>query len=257
MTIAGVGLLATATARVGSRVVSPPSVSSTRVIHHRGHSHVVPMATSPSADANNNNNNNKTGGDDGLSPMLSTREGVAMPRMLYGTAWKADRTADLVAAAIRAGFRGIDTACQPRHYKEKGVGDAIAAVAASEDPPSLTREDMFLQTKYTPIRGQDPDNVPYDPAAAIPVQVAQSFAVSQANLQTDYVDSLVLHSPFESHDDTMLAWRAMEALYGEDERLFVFVCVCVCARSLTRCPLVGARAFSVVLDLELVGLHQS
>lgn len=98
----------------------------------------------------------RTGGPGGekLSPTLRTREGVAMPRMLYGTAWKAERTADLVATALRAGFRGIDTACQPKHYQEKGVGDAIAAVAAAKDvSPPVTREDLFLQTKYTPIRG--------------------------------------------------------------------------------------------------------
>lgn len=89
-----------------------------------------------------------------LSPTLLTREGVAMPRMLYGTAWKAERTADLVATALRAGFRGIDTACQPKHYQEKGVGDAIAAVAEAKDvSPPVTREGLFLQTKYTPIRG--------------------------------------------------------------------------------------------------------
>lgn len=49
-------------------------------------------------------------------------------------------------------------------------------------------------------RGQDPNNVPYDPASSIPAQVAQSFAASRANLRTDYVDSLVLHSPFANHE---------------------------------------------------------
>lgn len=36
------------------------------------------------------------------------------PPMLYGTAWKGHRTAALVEQAIRAGFRGVDTACQPK-----------------------------------------------------------------------------------------------------------------------------------------------
>lgn len=39
-----------------------------------------------------------------------------MPRIIYGTAWKVDRTADLVERAVMAGFRGIDTACQVRLY---------------------------------------------------------------------------------------------------------------------------------------------
>jgi diketogulonate reductase-like aldo/keto reductase len=41
---------------------------------------------------------------------LTTSAGVKMPWIIYGTAWKKDRTADLVVKAIQAGFRGIDTA---------------------------------------------------------------------------------------------------------------------------------------------------
>jgi diketogulonate reductase-like aldo/keto reductase len=36
--------------------------------------------------------------------------GVRVPGILYGTAWKGDRTAALVEAAITLGFRGVDTA---------------------------------------------------------------------------------------------------------------------------------------------------
>ncbi len=35
-------------------------------------------------------------------------------------------------------------------------------------------------------------------------------AISLANLGVEYVDSLVLHSPYPTHSDTMQAWRAME-----------------------------------------------
>lgn len=44
---------------------------------------------------------------------------VPKVQMLYGTAWKAERTAKLVQQALEAGFRGIDTAAQPRHYQGK------------------------------------------------------------------------------------------------------------------------------------------
>lgn len=47
-----------------------------------------------------------------------TNSGVHMPRLIYGTAWKKERTTDLVVKAVLAGFRGIDTACQPKHYQE-------------------------------------------------------------------------------------------------------------------------------------------
>ena len=53
--------------------------------------------------------------------------GVRIPTIIYGTAWKKDRTAALVEQAIGLGFRGIDTACQPKHYNEAGVGDGVAA----------------------------------------------------------------------------------------------------------------------------------
>jgi diketogulonate reductase-like aldo/keto reductase len=142
---------------------------------------------------------------------FTSAAGIRMPKILYGTAWKKTATEALVAAAIRQGFRGIDTACQPKHYEEPGVG---AGVAASLDK-NLTRADLYLQPKYTPLSGQDPTRIPYDSQAAIAEQVAQSFAVSLRNLRTDYIDCLVLHSPLPSARQTQEAWAAMEALVHE------------------------------------------
>lgn len=130
------------------------------------------------------------------------------PRIIYGTAWKKTDTAALVELAIRQGFRGIDTACQPKHYHEAGVGEGVSACLSEQ----LTRADLYLQTKFTPIPGQDPTRVPYDPKATLREQVLQSFAVSLQNLQTTYVDCLVLHSPLASLRQTLEAWEAMESL---------------------------------------------
>jgi diketogulonate reductase-like aldo/keto reductase len=113
------------------------------------------------------------------------------PTFLYGTAWKEDRTASLTELALRSGFRGIDTANQRRHYFEAGVGEGLAA--AYRDGV-VTRAELFLQTKYTYQRGQDL-RLPYDPAAPLAVQVAQSLASSLKHLGTDYIDSFVLHGP--------------------------------------------------------------
>lgn len=135
------------------------------------------------------------------------RKRAGMPEILYGTAWKKEQTAQFVSTAIRAGFRGIDTACQPKHYHEKGVGEGIAACLAD----GITRRDLFLQTKFTSLSGQDPANVPYDPRASLSEQVAQSVGRSLVNLQTDYLDSLVLHSPLPEFSQTLEAWRAMES----------------------------------------------
>ncbi len=139
---------------------------------------------------------------------LTTSAGIKMPRIIYGTAWKKERTADLVVKAIQAGFRGIDTACQPRHYNEPQVGTAIYTLRDH----GIEREALFLQTKFTPISGQDPRQLPYDRNSPVEVQVAQSFATSKKNLQTDYVDSLILHSPMAPHTLLMKAWNAMEKI---------------------------------------------
>jgi diketogulonate reductase-like aldo/keto reductase len=114
-----------------------------------------------------------------------------IPDFMYGTAWKEERTADLTELALRSGFRGIDTANQRRHYHEAGVGQGLAAAYRAG---VLTRADVFLQTKFTYVGGQD-HRLPYDPAAPLATQVAQSMASSLEHLGTDHVDSYVLHGP--------------------------------------------------------------
>jgi diketogulonate reductase-like aldo/keto reductase len=139
---------------------------------------------------------------------LTSAAGIRIPKILYGTAWKKSDTQRLVATAIGQGFRGIDTACQPKHYEEPGVGAGVAASLGA----NLSRADLYLQTKFTGLSGQDPKRIPYDSRAPIAQQVAQSLEVSLRNLRTDYIDCLVLHSPLPSAEQTHEAWAAMEAL---------------------------------------------
>src|SRR6202162_1469824 len=108
----------------------------------------------------------------------------ALPGILYGTAWKEDRTPAQTDLALSTGFRAIDTANQRRHYFEAGVGEALAA--AYRDG-LVRREDLFLQTKFTYIDGQD-HRLPYDPQADLTMQVAQSMARSLEHLRTEWVD---------------------------------------------------------------------
>ncbi len=131
-----------------------------------------------------------------------------IPPIIYGTAWKNDRTSDLVCQALEAGFRGVDTACQPRHYSEALVGEALQKIFQR----GLSRDEIFIQTKFTPEGGQDAATIPYDPTSSLTEQVQQSFRVSQSNLKTSYVDSLVLHSPLSSLQDLLEVWRAMEEI---------------------------------------------
>jgi diketogulonate reductase-like aldo/keto reductase len=131
------------------------------------------------------------------------------PAFLYGTAWKEDETERLVRLALQAGFRGFDTANQRKHYHEAGVGQALAAAY-----PTIAREALFLQTKFTFVDGQD-QRLPYDPKAEITTQVQQSFASSLEHLGTTYLDSYLLHGPSRRSGLGPIdweAWRAMEAL---------------------------------------------
>jgi diketogulonate reductase-like aldo/keto reductase len=133
---------------------------------------------------------------------------LASPRFIYGTAWKEDRTAALVETALLAGFRAVDTANQRKHYFEAGVGEGLAAAYRAG---IVSRQELFLQTKFTYQRGQD-HRLPFDPAAPLAVQVSQSLASSLEHLATDYVDSFVLHGPASGYGWTEAdseVWEAM------------------------------------------------
>jgi diketogulonate reductase-like aldo/keto reductase len=154
--------------------------------------------------------------------------GVRMPGILYGTAWKKQDTEALVELALRQGFRGIDTACQPRHYDEAGVGAGIARLAGE-----LPRAALYLQTKFTPPSGQDATTIPYDPQAPLAEQVRQSCAVSLRQLRTAYLDALVLHSPFPDPAQTLEAWGAMEGLVETGQVRQLGISNCYSTRVLT------------------------
>jgi diketogulonate reductase-like aldo/keto reductase len=142
---------------------------------------------------------------------LTAYNQVPIPSFMYGTAWKKDATAHLVTLAVEAGFRAIDTANQPIHYQEALVGEALQALAKQ----GIAREAVFLQTKFTPANGQD-HRTPYDPSADLTTQVRQSFDSSLAHLHTDYLDSYVLHGPYQRWglgNADWEVWAAIEGLY--------------------------------------------
>jgi len=162
------------------------------------------------------------------------------PDIVYGTAWKEARTAVLTELALRSGFRAIDTANQRRHYVEAGVGEALAAAYRAG---IVTRDEVFVQTKFTYQRGQD-HRLPYDPAAPLSTQVVQSMARSLEHLGTDHVDSYLLHGPASGYgwsDDDVETWTA---IVGE--------------RDAGRARLVGVSNVSLrhLLELESTGAER-
>lgn len=143
-----------------------------------------------------------------------------IPPFIYGTAWKKEATADLVYKALSSGFLGIDTANQPKHYREDLVGAGLRKALADS---RLKREDLYIQTKFTSVSGQDSNDMPYDSKAPVSEQVKASVEASLQNLRWtedgigaskdghSYIDTLLLHSPLPSIDDTMEAWHTLEA----------------------------------------------
>src|SRR5437764_8553285 len=138
----------------------------------------------------------------------------ALPLIMYGTAWKEDRTQALVLEAIATGFRAFDTANQRKHYVEEEVGAAVRTASAAG---TVTREDLFLQTKFTYQRGQD-HRLPYDPDCDLTTQVRQSIASSLEQLGVTRIDSYLLHGPSRSGglgQADWETWRAMEDAVDE------------------------------------------
>ncbi len=141
------------------------------------------------------------------------------PSFIYGTAWKEEETANLVETAVSAGFSAIDTANQPRHYQEHLVGEALLRLANK----GINREDLFLQSKFTPANGHD-QRIPYDPTANLTTQVKQSFESTLKNLHTDYLDSYLLHGPYSQPglgSEDWEVWSAIEELYKTEKTRFI------------------------------------
>lgn len=142
---------------------------------------------------------------------LTAYNQVPIPSFMYGTAWKKEATTALVLQAVDAGFTAIDTANQLIHYDEARVGEALLHLAKQ----GMTRETLFLQTKFTPANSQD-HRTPYDAKADLTTQVKQSFQSSLSHLHTDYLDSYVLHGPSSRRGlgpEDWEVWAAIESLY--------------------------------------------
>ncbi|MCT7625547.1 aldo/keto reductase family protein [Aliarcobacter butzleri] len=139
---------------------------------------------------------------------------MKIPNMIYGTAWKKENTTALVFEALKQGFRAVDTACQPRHYREDLVG---LGLQKAYDEQIVKREDLFIQTKFTPIDGQDKNNMPYLKSDEIEIQVEKSFETSKKNLKTNFIDAYILHSPVYPENKLQKVWQKMEGFVDARE----------------------------------------
>lgn len=127
-------------------------------------------------------------------PELTLNDGNTIPQLGFGV-FKVDpeQTEAVVAAALAAGYRHIDTAAF--YGNEEGVGRAIAK-------SGIPREELFVTTKLWPSRFEDAD---------------VAFNESLGKLGLDYVDLFLLHWPAPKNNNFLTAWKALEQL-GERAR---------------------------------------
>jgi diketogulonate reductase-like aldo/keto reductase len=182
---------------------------------------------------------------------LTTYNHVPVPSFMYGTAWKKEATTQLVQSAVAAGFTAIDTANQLIHYQEALVGEALLALGKQ----GISRDRLFLQTKFTPTNGQD-HRTPYDASANLATQVTQSFDSSLVHLHTDYLDSYVLHGPYQRQGlgaSDWEVWAAIEGLYRSGKAKMIGISnvtaeqlTQLCARAVVKPMMVQNRCYAAL-----------
>ena len=120
---------------------------------------------------------------------IKLNNGVEMPILGFGVYQITPEDCErCVLDAISVGYRSIDTA--QAYYNEEQVGNAIKK-------SGIPRNEIFITTKVWVT------NAGYEKAKA-------SIDESLRKLQTDYVDLLLIHQPFNDYYGT---YRAMEEAY--------------------------------------------
>lgn len=129
-----------------------------------------------------------------IAPRLALHDGGSIPQLGLGVYKVAnDATADLVAGALRLGYRHIDTAAL--YENERGVGEGVRA-------SGLPREEVFVTSKvWNDAHGLD--------------ATRRAFDESMAELGLEHLDLYLIHWPAPRQNRFVEAWKAMIALRDE------------------------------------------
>lgn len=131
---------------------------------------------------------------------IKLSNGFEMPVIGLGMWDSHEREAEhAVAAALKNGYKNIDTAMFYKNETEVGTGIKISGIP---------REDVIVSTKIW-----------YDDM--YPEKVRETFEKSLSNLQLDYVDVYFLHWPI---NDYVGSWKVLEELYEEGKIKVIGVC---------------------------------
>ncbi|MFI7609871.1 aldo/keto reductase [Nonomuraea terrae] len=127
-------------------------------------------------------------------PTVTLNNGVEIPQLGFGVFQVPDQeTTAAVTAALRAGYRSIDTAAI--YGNEAGVGRALADAG-------LPRDELFVTTKvWNADQGYD--------------STLRAFDASSAKLGLDHVDLYLIHWPAPGRDRYLDTWRAIERLVAD------------------------------------------
>jgi 2,5-diketo-D-gluconate reductase A len=127
-------------------------------------------------------------------PRVTLRPEVEIPQLGYGVFQVPPKeTEEVVARALQAGYRHIDTAAA---YKNEGaVGQAIHA-------SGIPREEIFVTTKcFNDDHGKD--------------KAKRAFKASLERLELEHIDLYLIHWPVPSHDLYVETWQAFIELQAE------------------------------------------
>src|SRR3954468_14619110 len=129
------------------------------------------------------------------TPVLKLNNGVEIPALGLGVFQSPpEQTTAAVEAALREGYRLIDTAAA--YGNEREVGEAVHS-------SGLDRSEVFLETKFWI------SDYGYD-------ETLHGFEKSAGKLGVEQIDLLILHQPLPSaFDRTLEAYRALETLLAE------------------------------------------
>src|SRR3954469_13032546 len=124
-----------------------------------------------------------------MTPSIST-----IPQLGFGVFQvPPEDTADVVAEALRTGYRHVDTAAA--YGNEAQVGEAIRA-------SGLDRGEVFITTKcFNDDHGYE--------------EAEHAFRASFERLALDYLDLYLIHWPVPTHDRYVETWRAFIDLRAE------------------------------------------
>jgi diketogulonate reductase-like aldo/keto reductase len=127
-------------------------------------------------------------------PTLALNNGVSIPQLGFGVFQvPPDEVVAPVAAALRSGYRLIDTAAA--YNNEEGVGRALAE-------SGVPRPELFVTTKlWNADQGYD--------------SALRAFDVSMDKLGLDYLDLYLIHWPRPKRNQYVDTWKALGALYAD------------------------------------------